>query len=434
MVLEFQIRIFSKNSKWCGIMKNQRLILFLIIPALFLAGCSIPDNTAEMWTSIPELAAYADLFNSSQSTFRVKVVYKENPGHEFLRSGVIPDLIIDTGLNSRRYSSHFSDLNFLFDEKKGHITKDAFYPGLLDLSSGDNQLLTLPMSFNLPLLYYKAENSGADERNALLDQSEIQRRAMDFEAKGTPGFPVRGFSPLWNGMYIFSLMQLRGVSFHEDDDGNIRWNQEVMDKTFREIETWRSLRGRTLTEEMTFMEKYLYQPPYKLILQGRILYSYSTAWDFYQIPNQERHNLAFHWMSDGRQVPVLDSILFAAVPRKGEDKKAAAEFLSWFFRVETQEEILEYTQFNRIRSFGIARGFSSLISVTGLAFSKYYPALLGTFPAPGELLFPRILPPEWGEMSRDLIPGWLLSTAQGLANTPPLEEALRTWYNQRGRY
>ena len=419
-----------------SLMKRPSPLRILCLPALlaFLSGCTIPDNTAEMWTNIPEMAAYADQFNAGQSEFRVKVVYKENPGQALRTDPVIPDLVIGTGLNSIRYSTVFSDLSPLFDEKRGSLREETFYPDLLNLGRRGDQLLALPLSFNLPVLYYRNDSAAAaGEASALPDQSVIRERSRAFALQSAPDFPVRGFSPLWNGAYIYSIAQLEGTGFHESESGQPQWDDKLLESTLQDAAGWAEPSTGGMAEELNFMEKYLYQPAYKLVNRGRILYSYTNTWDFYQIPATERRNLRILWVSDGSRVPAGDSILFGAIPRKGEDKKAAGEFLSWFLQARTQKSLLESAQFRRIRSFGIARGFSSLILVNELDFPVYYPTLLGIFPNQRQILFPSVLPAEWDRVRSEVVTGWLTGRLKDPRGTVPLTEAVRNWYNQNSR-
>jgi ABC-type glycerol-3-phosphate transport system substrate-binding protein len=392
-----------------------------------------------MWTAIPELAAYADLFNARQNKYRVKVVYKENPGRELLGTQEFPDLIVDQNLNGRRYSLLFSDLSFLFD--RGGLSREDFYPSLLDLSVSNNQLLTLPLSFNLPLLYYKKSPNGPED--PLKTPEEIQGLLREFESpRGRGNFQTWGFSPLWNGGALLALAQLAGADFGEDQNSYPRWDQEGLERSFALQEEERRGRNKTLNDEIRFTDKYLGQPLPKLVLEGRILLGFADTREFHRIPPEERQDLHFFWLSDGQRVPANTDIYFAAIPRKGTDKKAGAEFLAWLFSRRGQEEILEYFQFNRIRSFGIARGLSSLIPINELVMVRHYPLLLGALPPARSILFPQALPPEWKDLRPGLLIPWLLDRARrggaasggGGAGEIILEEALRTWYNQQGRY
>ncbi|MBI9101198.1 MAG: hypothetical protein JEY99_02195 [Spirochaetales bacterium] len=422
--------------------KTGGAIILLLLSSVFFFGCTIPDNTAEFWTNIPEITTYADLFNSQQDQYRIKIVYKEDPGAALLTGTYIPDLIISTNLNSAKYTPYLEDISYFFDPEKGKVDPAQFYQELL-LNGVDNNGVqrTLPVSFNLPLLYYKTGNGITDESDGLFSNDDLENEVNLFTGKDN--FPVRGFSSLWDGHYLYELTKLNGADFHETDSSLPEWNSEKLNQVLDTIRTATppappkteedeeypppgSLEG-----ELAFQEKYLYQPWFKSVNSGRILYAFTTMEAFYEIPIAEKKSLDIRWISDGQRVPVCDDVLYAGILKKGEDKKSAAAFLEWFFQQETQSAILESSQFKRIRKFGIARGFSSLYLVNQLEFPRFYSILVGKIPGQRELLFPEILPYSWEEIRKDVIIPWLRKESIQTENRLPLEENLRNWYNLR---
>ena len=150
--------------------------------------------------------------------------------------------------------------------------------------------------------------------------------------------------------------------------------------------------------------------------------------DFYAIPSQERNDLDLMWISDGETIPVASDILFAGIPKEGEDIEAARAFLGWLLREEEQAQLLETSQFLRIRSFGIAQGFSSLIKVNELSFPRFYPLLVGNIPSQNELTFPETLPREWERVKNEVIIPWLIRNGSSEGTDEPLEKTVEGWY------
>ena len=395
---------------------------------LLLSGCAIPDNTAEMWTNQPELAAYADEFNASQSTYRVKIVYREDPAGDLLEAAVVPDLVLAQGLNSARFDAILSDLSVYFKPGKEILDREGFYPDLLDLGKKGEVQLTLPLSFNIPALYYRKGSIPDEQHRQLLSLQDLRGTVEQFNESGSTAFPVSGFSPRWYGGYLYHQAVLKGANFYETQGLSIAWNQEALAKVKEENREWIDGLNGGMENDRRFAEKYLYQPGFKVINNGRILLHPTTIREFYSIPSQERTNLDLLWISDGTTIPVASDILFAGIPKNGEDIESARAFLGWFLQEDVQVRLLETSQFRRIRSFGIAQGFSSLVKVNELSFPRFYPLLVGNIPSRDQLSFPAPLPREWERVKTEVIIPWLMRDGSPEGADESLEKTLEGWY------
>ena len=379
----------------------------LAFPLFFLFfGCTVQDKTMEMWTNQPELTAYVEEFNTSQHTYRVKIVYRENPGADLLRASEVPDLVLAHGLNSSRFAAILTDLSDLLDPKKGGLSKEEFYRDLLALGQNSKQQLTLPVSFSLPALYHTQTSVPEGDHLALLDSDTLQSMNKTFNNNGGDDFPVMGYSPRWNAHHLCCQAILYGVNFREGPEGDLLWNKAALEEVKAAVVGWIKNSNGGFEEERRFTEKYLYQPGFKLVRNGRVLFQFTTTNKFYAFPAQERQDLKLLWISDGKKIPVYSDILFAGIPRRGENREAAKNFLAWFLRKETQAGLLESSQFKRIRGFGIAQGFSSLIRVNELDLPRFYPHLIGNIPSEANLLFPRVLPLEWETIREEVLLPW----------------------------
>ena len=413
-----------------GVMK--RLIMgglaLLCFWVLLFSGCAIPDNTAEMWTNQPELAAYADEFNASQSTYRVKIVYREDPAGDLLGAPVVPDLVLARGLNSSRFDAILSDLSVFFKPGKEILDKEDFYQDLLALGRKEALQLTLPVSFNIPAFYYRKGSIPDEQHQRLLSLQDLREAVEQFNNTSSPSFPVSGFSPRWYGNYLYNQAVLKGVDFRETRGLSIAWNQTALAEVKEENREWIDGLNGGLENDRRFAEKYLYQPGFKVINNGRILLHPTTVRDFYSIPSRERTNLDLLWITDGHTIPVSSDVLFAGIPKNGEDVEAARAFLGWLLQADVQVKLLETAQFRRIRSFGIAQGFSSLIKVNELSYPLYYPLLVGNMPTQAELRFPEPLPREWERVKNEVIIPWLMKNGSPEGAGETLEKALEEWY------
>ena len=78
----------------------KKLFLTFLLTLPLLTSCFlIEENTAKLWTDIPEVAAYVEIFNASQTDYRVELVYEENPAdYAKLTSASAPDIVISETL------------------------------------------------------------------------------------------------------------------------------------------------------------------------------------------------------------------------------------------------------------------------------------------------------------------------------------------------
>ena len=263
-----------------------------------------------------------------------------------------------------------------------------------------------------------------------MNVDNLKKASSLINRSSTKSFTREGFSPLWSKESIYQMAVLNNTDFKQL--GNIlSWNDENLEKTVSSIKDWIKTVNKGMDAEREFEEKFLYDPMPKLINQGRIAFAYSDINSFFTLPPEKRENLDFRWLSSGDKVYALNSILFAGIPKNAEHKKEAGVFLSWFFKTETQEKLLEASMHKRIRIFGIGQGFSSLKTVNNTVLPKLYPALMGHIPPENAIVYPFPVPANWPVIKDQIIKPWLLEkiTAEDPQNRE-LKDAVTNWERQ----
>jgi hypothetical protein len=135
-------------------------------------------------------------------------------------------------------------------------------------------------------------------------------------------------------------------------------------------------------------------------------------------------------------IPVRDDIVYMGICRKAKNLPAAEAFMIWFFKEETQRDLLERSREMGLfdQSFGLSGGFSSLQAVNERAFPLFYPILFGHLPPPDSLSVPRILPNDWDKAKTEVILPFLESavTAEPRMDNlnKELSSRLSTWRNK----
>ena len=403
-------------------------ILILIAVSLFISCSRSSRRMVTLWTNRPEIAAYVEEFNATNDTVKIEIEYRDSPGTELVSAQTPVDLVFDEYLNSSQTAPLFGSLDSLF--KNQSIDPSLFYEDLLDLGTLEEHTIFLPVSFNLPLIYFKKRLESEYIEPFFMNVDNLKKASSLINRSSTKSFTREGFSPLWSKESIYQMAVLNNTDFKQL--GNIlSWNDENLEKTVSSIKDWIKTVNKGMDAEREFEEKFLYDPRPKLVNQGRIAFAYSDINSFFTLPPEKRENLDFRWLSSGDKVYALNSILFAGIPKNAEHKKEAGVFLSWFFKTETQEKLLEASMHKRIRIFGIGQGFSSLKTVNNTVLPKLYPALMGHIPPENAIVYPFPVPANWPVIKDQIIKPWLLEkiTAEDPQNRE-LKDAVTNWERQ----
>lgn len=405
--------------------------LLLIIGALLLSGCPAEkQTTAVLCTNRPEFTSYVELFNSSQDEYRLIISFNQAPREQLTANGDCEfDLIIDSHLNSQKYLDRLASLENLFMD--GQLDADRFYSVPLQQGRYDNQQVLLPIGFRIPGLMFHTDHPLPDQDSFLINMEQVRTLNEEFSLQTEKGFTKLGLSLRWNPFLLYQITRLQGTDFRESSTGSLIWNSEKLQESVELFRNWTFELNDGLTAEREFTQKFLIEPPYKLISKERILCYYTDAEEFYSVSPQHREELQLRWLAADDSIPVLPDMLFAGIPHGAPGIRAAKAFLAWFSNPETLEQLLAATQYKRTRTFGIAGGFSALPKVNEQILPTYYPSLVGYIPSAPYLNFPPPMPPNWLQIRDQVIIPWLEEQAASEQTGELMRERLETWLRQR---
>jgi len=405
------------------------IILFII---LILSNCQIFNNdTAVVWTSRPEIAAYVETFNSVQGKYRIELKFKPYPAEALLQEKTHPDVVFGERLSSIKVLSVLQSLDHLFKEEQ--IKREFFYPGLLKQGESEENQILLPVSFNLPVIMFEKgalENEG-NEYMFMLSLDEIKELSRSFNQENDNGFVKLGFSPRWEEEFLYFATVLLGAEYRETSQVLFAWNDQKLREAIDFINKWVESVNGNIQKETVFNEKYLHAPGYKLINDGKILFYFNDVRSYFSIPEGKRDSLDFRWIASEGKIIASEEIFYAGIPKRAGNKKAAYAFLSWFFSPLTQGELLQTARLKRMRSFGIAGGLSSLPIINERELPRYYPSLTGHIPPMEFLTFPERLPYNWADLKEEVILPWILRETSANPSGSGLNESINSWLMQQ---
>jgi ABC-type glycerol-3-phosphate transport system substrate-binding protein len=370
-------------------MRINRVCIFLL--AVVLISCN-DNKTAQIWTDRPEFALYGELFNSAQNQHKVAVKYIEFPAMEMNRQNK-PDIVVASWLKNASTGSNFKSLDNLFGTKK--LSRIIFYPRLLAIGRIDRSQYLLPVSFNIPALIFSKNREQYLSNQFTINFDEIKKLSKEYNSIDRGVYTRMGFSPLWNDNFLLATAILSGASFREAVP--LAWDSAALERSMIFINNWTNEINTSVQAEEDFTFRYFFQPPERLIQGGRILFSYMESSDLFLLSEESKNFLDFRWVMEQNRILVKEDSVYLGIPKRVTSKKAVEAFILWFFKIENQRRILEYSRVNRINEniFGICGGFSALNLVTEQIYPLFYPELLGRMPPSEYFTHPNILPANW---------------------------------------
>lgn len=405
---------------------------FFLFAAIFAASVSLSgckqksEKRLVIWTDNSELAPTIELYNKSHKQKAV-LVYKENIAAKLSspKDDFPPDVIVGTFLKNNKIKKNFISLDFLFNRK--YLSSSDFYKTLLQSGTSGYHQYILPVSFNIPAMIFSSENKEFVKNNYTISLEELKEAGAKFNKKNKKdAYTAIGFAPQSNSNFIYTATQLRGANFREDKKNTFTYNKTSIDETIEYLKNWITTANTSPQTESDFVYKYLSETPDKQVTSGRTLFSFVTSDKLFSMSETQLANLDFRWLNNDGLIPIEDSIIYMGIAKTTTRAALAAEFISWFFKSETQHAIIErkFTSNLDTVQFGIAGGFSSLRNVNEHILPVYYPAMLTNIPQAGTFTVSEKKPPKWNEIKNRVILPYLSDAVRSteMQNAQSMEE------------
>jgi len=398
--------------------------LWISVLCLFGAACKTAHKRpVVLWTNQSEFAAYAELFNATHEDVKVVVVYKENPVQAFppAKDEDLPDIVVGPWLKNRSIRGNFIPLDYLFNA--GRLKKTIFYPQLLKPGSVNNKQYLLPVSFNLSALVFSTDYADVIPESYMLTPEQIRDTAARLnKMNDKAAYTSMGFAPRWTPEFLYHIVKLYGADFSEAPNNGeaFLWNASALEEGVAYLREWtRSVNSSTAAED-DYQFKYLYNPRIKWVTEKQCLFSYMSACELFRIPPERLQTIDFRWIQKDNKILIEDDMISLGLYKYSKNLSAAERFTVWFMNAENQKRMLEWRSALNLYtgSFGISGGFSSIKNVNERVFPVFYPALLGSLPAPDYVSSPNVLPAQWEDLKRNVVLPYLLSATDTRRSAP----------------
>ncbi len=402
-----------------------------LLGVALVASLTMCTNTTSqpltVWTSEPQIADYFDWYNANVDGSPVEVLPVE-PGSAYqrLRRGErSPDLIIDRHMLKADAPTRYASLNEVIENRR-----NDFYGPLLAAGRADDTFHLVPLSFDVPaVMFAEAWDPPQDERR-LIDLGELREAAGAFN-ETADGRPVRmGYSPIWQESFALATVNAFGSRFRRGPDIMPLWSQDAVEQAVSFMRTWSTETNAGPASERDFQRRYLVAPGNRSVQEGRTGFWYTTAAEFFSMPEQEIATLDVRWLTREGILDVNDYIRWAAIPADSDRVDSARALLRWLLSDQTQLQLIERSFEHRESAFGFAGGFSSIQYVNERYLSETHPELTGRVPGESQLRRPVVEHPLWPSLGHEVIVPWLRESVQD-EQSIPLAERIRNWLMQQ---
>lgn len=400
-----------------------RAWLSLVLLFLF-ASCS-PVRVV-VWTDVPEIAPTIELFNASQDDHVLELVYEPALGSSLRLAETPPDVVIGTAIEDAATAALFEPLDRIM---RRSVDESEFYGTLLAAGRRDDRQHLLPLSFNLPLVYFRRGVPQADTP-ITITPAEMRARGEEFNQSAGERLVAIAYSPVWEPDFLYQFLRVHGLRPHESGDGSPEWSPQTLASGIEAARQWIDQNGGT-DADRAFADQYLYDPTIQLVRRGRIAYGYERSDRYFSLSDQRRADLGFRWLGNDEAIPVLEEIVFAGIPVGATSRRGAERFLTDLFTVERHVSIMESALRKRVDAFGVAGGFSALWRVNELHLPERYPELAAMIPSAARLRFPPPSPRHWHSIVDEVVEPWLVREVLALPQSRDLETNVTAWLLQQ---
>ena len=409
-------------------MRTTLSLLLLSTALTALAMCSSPTSEpVTVWTSEPQVADYFEWYNANIEGAVVEVrPIEAGTGYHLLTSGdEAPDLIIDRNLLKGDAATRYAALNEIFEGRE-----NEFYRPIIAAGRVDDTFHLAPLSFDVPaVMFADAWQPPQDERRSI-DFNELREAAGAFNESDDER-PVRmGYSPIWQPSFALAAVNAFGVRFRRGPEDMPLWSRDAVDEVLSFMRHWSTQTNPGAAAEQSFQDRYLVAPGNRTVQEGRAGFWYTTAAEFYAMPDREIANLDVRWLTRENTLDVGNHIRWAAIPAESDQPETARSLVRWLMNPQVQHQLIEDSYDDRQTSFGLAGGFSTIGYVNTRYLTETHPELTGRVPGESQLRRPVTEHVLWPRLGEQVVVPWLREAVRN-EQDQPLAERVRSWLVQQ---
>ena len=401
----------------------------MMVPALLvllsaLTGCS--PTAVVLWTNVPDLVPAVELYNASQSDHIVELVFRADLGSALRLAETPPDLIVGTSVEDRATARLLQPLDRLL---RRELDPESFYADLLATGARNGRQYLLPVSFNLPVVYFRGRLPEMGV-SIVITPDEMRAHGEAFNVAEGDEWVRLAYSPIWNPAFLYQYLRTKGLQGRETENGAPTWQADTIAAGIAAAQEWIDEQGGREADR-AFQQKYLYDPQIELVRRGRVAFGYDASDGFLSRSDVRREGLGFRWLGTEGAVHALETVVYAGIPAGARSRRGAERFLVSLLTEQQQSLVMESALRKRVNSFGFAGGLSALWRVTERHLPVHFPELAGKIPPAGWLRFAPASPRHWDSIVREVVEPWLMREVTDTVQARDLESSVRAWLMQQ---
>lgn len=388
-----------------------KLLVLLGVALLGLVQCTPNDETPPLtvWSNDPDTAFFVERYQLETGN-PVRFRFVRNLTEELTQQRVDADLVVGRWINNPPVHSVLRDL-----PEGANLRPLAFSLGAV---------VFVPSRIEpLPPFQVTMEELGTDLR--LRGTAGVEPEALD---------PMR-FTLANQPALQYHILRMSGLAPIPDTLRHARWDAELHDQGFQIIRQWQNRWNSGPEEEQLYVERFLYEPWFRLLDTERVLAVYKPSQELFSWYFFEEDQWDFRWVADeDGELLALENVVYGGIPQTATRRSEAQNLLNWLSNPAVQVQLVQDKLDNHVDSFGLFGGFSLNGEANERIAREIRPVLMGRLPDPETVRFPAPRPRYWDEAREQVVEPFLLNAVR--QTSPPdgaaLVRSLARWYDQRG--
>jgi hypothetical protein len=388
-----------------------KLIILLVAALFVLVQCTANDEAPPLtvWSNDPDAAFFMERYQLETGT-PVRFRFVHNLTEELTQQRVDADLVIGRWINNPPVHNVLRDL-----PEGTPLRPMAFSLGAV--------VFLPPRIEPLPPFQVTLNDLGAGLRprgSGMVDPVDLE--PMRFTLANQPAL-------------LYHVLRMSNMAPVPDAVRHARWDAQLHDQGFQIIRDWQNRWNNGPEEEQLYVERFLYEPWFRLLDTGRVLAVYKPSQELFSWYFFEEENWDFRWVADEHgDLLALENVVYGGIPISARRRSEAQNLLNWLHDPTVQVQLVQDKLDHKVDTFGLFGGFSLHQETNERIAQEIRPILMGRIPDPSTVQIPAPRPRYWDEAREQVVEPFLTNAVR--RNNPPdgaaLAQSLARWYNQRG--
>lgn len=413
--------------------EGRRILLLVIIAAAAIHSCGVFSPPLTIITDNPEAADYLEYIRAESDIQNFRIEYSVEADRSAAIGGSQADIIISSSIANPAFSPFVHSYPLrrweaLKPARDSFVFSDI-YPGSYRAFMRDRRLGIVPLSFNLPIVYFSREMEAAMPDTQSISSNELLTLAQDYTSLRGENYVEMGFSSLRDIRFLDILIR-RETSVR----GAIPSAPELetaLEKIAGELAQIKQLPQA----QLYFNSIFAYSADHADMEAGRIYSALGSLSEHLAAGPSRIRQFNYTWLYSEEGAEVIQPILYAAVLDSSKQKNRAFRFLRQILSSGIQSSYLDFKIERDESPMGFLIGFSSsrLVNERVLSVMAAGPEL--SVPPMEDLIFPGIPDYLWNRVRREVYYPWLRDYLYtGEVSSADLETDIDSFYKLNSRY